>query len=183
MHTASTAAPRPRDSSRRSRRTAKEEECTPETNVLRVERGADGRLFAVKNGKRTAVKVCRCFPWSEPNRFVSLRDEKDAEVALIDDLAVLDPSSRGVLELALAEVGFVLEIERIESCEDVFEIRNWKVKTKQGARTFQTALDAWPREVPRGGYLIKDISGDLYFVPNPEGMDEKSQSILWGLVD
>lgn len=181
--TSATTTPRMRDSSRRSRRVKAEGNSLPETNLIRLERSSDGRLWADKNGKRTAVKVSRCFPWSEPTRFLSLRDEKDAEVALIAELSELDPKSREVLEMGLAEVGFVLEIERIESCDEVYEIRNWKVVTKQGPRTFQTALDTWPREVPKGGFLIKDVSGDLYFVPNPEDMDDKSQSIMWSMVD
>jgi len=151
--------------------------------VFALESGTDGQLIFLRDGERIPARVCRCFPWSEPGRFLSLRDEQDKELALIEDLTVLDGASREVLELAQAEAGFVLEIERIVSAEEVFEIRHFKVVTKQGPRTFQTKLDEWPREVPRGGYLLKDISGDLYHIPAPETMDERSQTILWGLVD
>lgn len=148
-----------------------------------LESCTDGQLAFLRGGERIPVRVHRCFPWSEPGRFLSLRDEKDKELALIEDLAALDAASREVLELAQAEAGFVLEVERIVSAEEVFEIRHFKVVTKQGPRTFQTKLDEWPREVPRGGYLLKDVSGDLYHIPAPETMDERSQTILWGLVD
>lgn len=174
-----------RDSARQPRPREKDEDGSTGDAAapLRIERGADGQLAAVRGEKRTPVRVCRCFPWSDPGRFVSLRDEKELEVAMIGDLEELDPISRTALETALAEAGFVLEIERIMSAEEIFEVRNWKVRTKQGGRTFQTKLDEWPREVPRGGYLVKDLSGDLYYIPNPEALDEKSQVILWGLVD
>jgi hypothetical protein len=167
-----------RKDSRRSERKAE-----PQVLPLTVVRAPGGQLTVCKDGVTTPVRVCRCFPWSEPARFVSLRDDKENELALIERLGDLDPQSRASVEVALAEAGFVLEIVRIESAEEVFEIRAWKVQTKQGSRTFQTALDEWPREVSSGGYLVRDISGDLFYIARPEEMDDKSQKILWALVD
>jgi hypothetical protein len=166
---------------RESRRRTSETPAPPPKLLL--ERGADGQLSAIKDGVRTPVRVCRCFPWSEPGRFISLRDEKENEVALIEQLGELDAASRNAVELALAEAGFVMQIERIESAEEVYEIRAWKVKTRQGPRTFQTALDEWPREIASGGFLIKDVAGDLFLIADPEKLDANSQKILWALVD
>jgi len=150
---------------------------------LTIARNDSGQVVANNGAVKTPVRVCRCFPWSQPDQFISLRDEKENEVALIRDLNELDENSRRTLESALAEAGFMLEIERIESAEEIYEVRHWKVQTRQGARTFQTKLDEWPREVPGGGYLLRDIAGDLFHIPSPETMDEKSQAILWALVD
>ena len=169
------AAPMKRESRRR------EIQAAPPT--LSVERNPDGQLSATKDGVRTPIRVFRCFPWSEPGRFVSLRDDKENEIALIEQLGDLDPASRAVVEVALAEAGFVLEVTRIESAEEIFEVRAWKVETRQGARTFQTALDEWPREISNGGYLLKDVAGDLFLIANSEELDAKSQKILWALVD
>jgi hypothetical protein len=167
---------------RRESRRRKVEASSPSQKLL-VERGTDGQLSVLKDGAHTPVRVCRCFPWSEPGRFISLRDEKENEVAVIEQLSELEPASRTAVELALAEAGFVLQIERIESAEEIFEIRAWKVQTRQGPRTFQTALDEWPREIAGGGFLIKDVAGDLFLIADPETLDAKSQKILWALVD
>lgn len=150
---------------------------------LRIKRGKDGQLWAYKNDTPIAVKVSCCFPWTQPNKYISLRDKDDVEVALIDSLDDLDKESRLIIEQALAEVDFVLEVERIEFMEEDFEIRNWKVVTKNGIRTFQTKLDDWPRPVPGGGLLIRDVSGDLFYIPNPKALDEKSRKILWAFLD
>ncbi len=48
---------------------------------------------------------------------------------------------------------------------------------------FQTHLDDWPRETPGGGLLIRDVAGDLYFVPDPGGLDGGSREWLWAFVD
>ena len=149
---------------------------------LQLERRHDGRLWALGHGEPRPVTVCRCFPWSEPTRYVSLRDD-DEEVALITDPGELDAKSRQALELALAEAGFMLEIEELLSIEEEIEIRSWKVRTFNGQRSFQTPRDEWPREVPGGGLIIRDVSGDLFYIRDPASMDERSQRLLWPFVD
>jgi len=150
---------------------------------LRLERRADGQLWALQNGDANPVRVYRCFPWSDPGRFVSLRDDDEKELAMVSDLAELDDASRSELESALTEAGFVLEVTAIRSVEDEVEIRAWEVETRQGPRTFQTKLDDWPRDVPGGGLLIRDVSGDLYHVPEPAALDGASRELLWAYSD
>lgn len=145
--------------------------------------GSDGRLLAVFSGRTVPVKVRQCFPWSEPRQHLSLRDDDDEEVALVDDPTLLDESSRDALERALAEAGFVLEVTRVESIEEEVEIRQWVVETRQGRRAFQTHLDDWPRALPMGGLLIRDVGGDLYRLPATSELDPRSRTLLWAYVD
>ena len=149
-----------------------------------VERRRDGQIWAAVGGAEgRPVRLTRCFPWSAPERFVSLRDFDDEEVALVRSPAELDPPSRKVLEEGLAEAGFVLEVTRIDEVAEEIEIRTWKVQTVQGARSFQTPRDEWPREVPGGGLLIRDVAGDLFHIAEPDGLDRESQRHLWAFVD
>ena len=157
---------------------------------LELERGSElrlrrssGRLIAVVEGRAVLVRLRQCFPWSEPNRHLSLRDEDDEEIALVEDPASLEPESRRALEEAVAEAGFVLEVVRVLSIEEEVEIRQWKVETKHGPRSFQTHLDDWPRTLPMGGLLIRDVAGDLYLLAAPEKLDRRSKELLWAFVD
>jgi hypothetical protein len=143
----------------------------------------DGRLLARIAGKWAPVQLRQCFPWSEPGRHVSLRDDRDEEVGLVDNPASLEPESRRALERALAEAGFVLEVTRVLAIEEEVEIRQWTVETKHGKRLFQTHLDDWPRTLPMGGLLIRDVAGDLYRLPAPRTLDGRSQELLWAFVD
>ncbi len=152
-----------------------------EAVVLRNQ--GDGRLMAVRGEGMVAIRLRQCFPWSEPTRHISLRDTDDKEVALVDDPASLDGESRQALELALAEAGFVLEVTRVLEIEEEIEIRQWTVETKQGNRSFQTHLDDWPRVLPGGGLLIRDVAGDLYRLADPARLDKKSRALLWAFVD
>ena len=143
----------------------------------------DGRLMALRGENLVAIKLRQCFPWSEPTRHISLRDTDDKEIALVDDPSSLDAESRKAFELALAEAGFVLEVTRVMEIEEEIEIRQWTVETKQGNRSFQTHLDDWPRVLPGGGLLIRDVAGDLYRLANPSRLDKKSRALLWAFVD
>ena len=150
------------------------------TTEIRIQ---NGLLFAIVDGEPVSVRLRQCFPWSEPHRFLSLRDEDDEEVALIEDPATLAPESRHAIEQALAEAGFVLEVTRVLSVEEEVEIRQWKVETRHGPRSFQTHLDDWPRALPNGGLLIRDVAGDLYLLAAPGEMDKRSKELLWAFVD
>jgi hypothetical protein len=112
-----------------------------------------------------------------------LRDDDEEEFALVDDVETLDAASRSALETALAEAGFVFDVTRIREVEEEVEIRTWRVETAQGPRRFQTRLDDWPREVPGGGVLIRDVAGDLYHVRAPAKLDKRSRELLWAFVD
>ncbi len=129
------------------------------------------------------VGVRRCFPWSAPGRWISLRDAEEQEVALVRDVAQLSASSRRALLMALAEAGFVLDIEAVEEVEDEIEIRNFRVRTSQGPRRFQTLRDEWPSRLPGGGWLLRDGAGDLYRVRDLKALDAASRKRLWALVD
>jgi hypothetical protein len=151
--------------------------------ALALERREDGQLWARTNGSAQPVRVHRCFPWSEPDRFLSLRDQENQEIAMVTHLDELNKESREALSEALVEAGFVLRVLGISEVDEEVEIRTWKVETEQGPRSFQTKLDDWPWEVPGGGIVIRDVAGDLYHVADPEAMDEKSRRWLWAFVD
>src|SRR5687768_210932 len=151
--------------------------------TVSLRNNGDGRLRAQIGERVVAVKLRQCFPWSEPTRHISLRDNDDKEIALVEDPSSLDAESRQAFELAVAEAGFVLEVTRVLEIEEEIEIRQWTVETKQGKRSFQTHLDDWPRVLPSGGLLIRDVAGDLYKLADPKGLDKKSRALLWAFVD
>lgn len=145
---------------------------------MRLEHRHDGQLWAIAGARECPVWVRHCFPWSAPGRFVSLRDADETEVALVRDLAELGADSRCALERALSEASFVIDVEGVEEVEDEIEIRNFRVRTRNGVRSFQTLRDEWPRTMPDGALLIVDVAGDLYRVADPEALDKKSRKRL-----
>jgi len=153
------------------------------TPTLTLEKRRDGRLWALLAERAAPVKLRRCFPWTFPERYISLQTEANEELALVSNPADLDQASRAALSQALAEAGFVFIIQRVYSVEEDFELRCFKVETPQGPRAFQTALDAWPRETSDGGLLIQDVAGDLFRIEDPQTLDPRSRELIWELVD
>ncbi len=135
------------------------------------------------DGSSVIVQACPCFPWSEPSKYISLRDFENKELLLVDDPILLDKDSRSALEAGLAASGFVFRIQRIVSVEVEFEIRNWIVTTEQGERIFQTRLDEWPRTMPGGGFLLRDVAGDIFYLPPLNALDVRSRGVLSDYVD
>ena len=150
---------------------------------LTLKRLRNGQLVAQRGQNYQKVQIKPCFPWSCINQYLSLRDRENQEVALIKDIKELDMESRQVVEQELTKTGFVFEIVSVASLETEFEIRNWKVTTRQGSCTFQTELDEWPRLFPGKGLMIKDVAGNLYHIPEPQLLDKKSQKLLWAFID
>ncbi len=87
------------------------------------------------------------------------------------------------LDAAMCEAGFIFDVSAVLEIEEEVELRNWLVRTHQGARRFQTRLDDWPRKLPDGGLLIRDVTGDFYRVSDPAQLDRTSRALLWAFVD
>lgn len=153
------------------------------SSLLALEQRRDGRLWALLAGRAAPVKLRRCFPWTFPERYISLQTDDNVELAFVSDPTTLSPSSQSALSRALSEAGFVFLIRRVHSVKEDFELRCFEVETPQGRRAFQTALDAWPRETPDGGLLIEDVAGDVFRIEDPASLDERSRQLLWELVD
>ena len=161
---------------------SKNNEMKNKTDLI-IEKRPDGRLWTTVDGKDIAIQVKPCFPWSYPKKYISLRDDNDNEIALIEDLSFLESHSRKLVEQAVTVTTFVMEIESVISHKEEFEVRSWEVQTKQGRRKFQTKRDSWPQALPNGGLLIRDIAGDLFHIPEPNNMDNRSRKLISPFID
>jgi hypothetical protein len=153
--------------------------------VQTLARRADGRLTVKKPGEsaETAVVIVRCFPWTRATEFISIRDDKGKEVVLIEALESLEPAQRQLVEAELAQRDFLSDITRIDSVSDEMELFHWKVMTTSGERTFLTNRHDYPRNLPGGMVLIKDVCGDQYLIKDPAKLDVKSRKLLWVYLD
>jgi hypothetical protein len=153
-----------------------------ERRGLSLEIDESGQLF-VADEPPVPVRLRQCFPWSEPHRYLSLRDASDREIAFVENPAALDDVSHGAIERALGIAGFVLEVTRVLDIDEEVEIRQWSVETTSGPRSFQTHLDDWPRVLPDGALLVRDVAGDLYKLGAPHTLDRRTRDLLWAFVD
>lgn len=142
----------------------------------------DGRLALQTPTGPQAVQISRCFPWTAPRQFLSLRNADGDELLFVASLDDLEPASREILEAEIASSTGTFAITSIQSLKKEIELRCWEVTTRQGPRSFQTELDEWPRELPDGTFLVEDLFGDLYVLPPLDQLDALSRKYFWPLV-
>src|SRR5688500_15252871 len=95
----------------------------PARPALSLEKRRDGRLWALLAERAAPVKLRRCFPWTFPERYISLQTDANEELAFVSNPRELDAASQAALSQALAEAGFVFLITRVHSVEEDFELR------------------------------------------------------------
>lgn len=129
----------------------------------------DNTLFLLQqNAQWAKVTLKPCFPKSHPDKYFSVRDDKEKELYLLESLLNLDEDNKKIIEEYLKVQSFNYEVIGIHHVDEEFGVRHWEVKTKQGDRSFQTELDAWPDIQADGRILIDDLFGDQYEIRNLE---------------
>lgn len=136
------------------------------------------QLYLQKGEDEHEIQVKKCFPWTHPLEYLSLRDVEDTEVYLVENLTQLDPESRKNLAKYLDKSDYIHEIVKVVDVIEDVELRNYKIATKGGERSIQTRLDDWPSLQDDGGVIIQDLNGDLFRITSPEVLDEKSRELL-----
>jgi len=149
---------------------------------LQVERTDDGRLFLYRDEKKIYLVAKKCFPWGHSGHFISLRDDKDQEVFLIEELSQLDQCSRDNIAWSLKRSEFNFEIIKFFNIEDIFELRSFSVSTKQGPMKFQTKLDYYPVQIGKGEFMIQDIFSDIFRF-NLDDLDLPSKEQILVFID
>lgn len=125
------------------------------------------------------ARLVRVFPISDPSRYLSLRDGKGTEIGVLSDPARLPAAARRLVEAAVDRRYFLPVIARILSARDRFGTTRWKVETDHGPKSFITRNLREDVVNPAvGRYLLKDVDGNRYDVPDVDRLDAASQGLL-----
>jgi len=119
--------------------------------------------------KYPRVAVHRCFPFSDPDRYISIREpEGDGkEIGLIEDMSALAPETRAMLEEQMALRYFSPKIRRVYDIREEYGYSYWDVETDRGACRFTVRMgggSVYPIGANR--YLINDIDGNRFEIPD-----------------
>ena len=123
-------------------------------------------------GKKTypRVSVHRCFPFSDPTRFISIREpEADGrEIGLIEDLDALPREMRAMLEEQMGLRYFTPKIRRVNSIKEEYGYAYWDVLTDRGACRFTVRMGGGGNVYSIGPnrYLVNDIDGNRFEIPD-----------------
>ena len=156
---------------------------------LNLYRRNDGRLMtkmteADGSVEEKSVRIVRCFPWTARSHYLSLRDDSGKELYFVENLEVLDdPKVRSLISEEIEERTYIPHIRKIDAIDREGDLFRWNVQSDAGKRIFYTNRNAIPRELPSGGIIMKDISGDRYLIPDVGSLDYRSRNWLWLYLD
>ena len=144
-----------------------------DTYLVRVE-GHDGRVFE-------DLEPRRLFPFTAPDRFVTLMDSKENEQALINDMNALDEASRRAIEECFAEFYLIPEVTGIIHIDDKGGSFKWKVMTDRGAIEFH--IRNRQSDIKQDGdiLLIRDSNDNRYRI-DLNKLDPKSMKKILSYV-
>jgi hypothetical protein len=138
--------------------------------------GAHLRLFYGTERCFTNVHVCRSFPLSMPDQYISVREGEKIEIGLIRKLTDLNAEQRQIIEEELKRRYVIPIITKVHRIKERFGVVDWSVDTNRGRRDFTTRdmRENVTRPSP-GRYVLTDVDGNRYDIPNMDEMDGRSR--------
>ena len=159
---------------------AKEQD-SPTGRIERIERDEAGELIVHLAGRDepvTDARAARCFPWSLPEAYVSIRTKEGKEIALLESLDELDDDSREVLEAELCGKVFNPKISRVLAAKNEFGVTSITAETDRGEVTFQIRSREDVRLLTPVRAIFRDVDGNNYELADVRQLDAASQKHL-----
>ncbi len=125
------------------------------------------------------VRIARAFPFSDPDRYIGLRDGDDKDIGILTDLHGLDPASRAIVDEELERRYFTPRIERVLTVSEEFGVVTWEVETDRGPRRF-LVRNLRDSTFPLGSnrLMMTDTDGNRYEFPDVRVVGAKAMTVL-----
>ena len=125
------------------------------------------------------VRVARAFPFSDPDRYIGLRDGDDKDIGILTTLDGLDRDSRRIVEEELERRYFTPTIQKVLSVSEAFGVVTWEVETDRGPRRF-LVRNLRDSTFPLGPnrLMMTDTDGNRYEFPDVRAVGSKAFTIL-----
>ena len=152
----------------------------PHPSPLALRRNAAGRLEWREPSGRwvSGVAPVRAFPIQAPRQYIALINADGHEVAFIDCLDTLEPTTRALVEQALEEREFTPVIRRLLEVSSFATPSTWTVETDRGVTRFVLKGEEDIRRLSRDVLLIQDSHGVQYLIRRPLELDRHSRRLL-----
>lgn len=144
-------------------------------------RTTPGGLVSLSLGDEFYPKVdlYLAFPFTYPDRFISVHEPEGDEIGLIRELAKLDSVSQEAIKQELQWRYYTPKITRILSYKEEFGHTYWEVESDRGEHEFVTrGRDQTVRNISERRTLIIDVSGNRYEITDVTKLDTRSRQYL-----
>lgn len=123
--------------------------------------------YAGKEYPRVAVH--RCFPFSDPTHYISIRDTEGEgkEIGLIMDIKALKKETQQMLEEQMQLRYFSPKILHIHDIKEEYGYSYWNVTTDRGRCRFTVRMGGGSvYSIGQDRYLVNDLDGNRFEIPN-----------------
>lgn len=124
------------------------------------------------------VQTIRCFPLTDPDRWLSICDGHGHELACIVEPSQLSETSRSALAAYRKQLEFQPIVERIHRIEHGPNAVTWTVDTDRGAHTIVVKSDDDVRRLADRQVQIIDTHGIRFRIPDAARLDAASRHLL-----
>ena len=126
----------------------------------------------------------RLFPFSNPDKFITLLNENEVEVGIINSMDELDDDSRKAVEDCFAEYYMIPKIKKILWVVDKFGTLKFGVDSDRGAVEFTIRNRHSDIKKLRGTdrVIIRDSNDNRYEIPQFSLLDKHSKNLLFSYV-
>lgn len=125
------------------------------------------------------VQVYRCFPLTDPDRYISVRDAANNEIGILYELRALTPENQQLVREELQRRYLVPIVHRILSVQERHGLLAWEVETDRGRHRLLTRAPQESIEQPEPHRcVITDVDGNRYYLPDITHLDPISFAIL-----
>jgi hypothetical protein len=153
----------------------------PGRKIESISRNSTGQVVVRLMGSDESIvdaRIARCFPWSVPDAYVSVRNKEGKEIVLLRTLEDLDEASRTILQQELHDKVFSPKILRIIEHNSEFGITSITAETDRGPVTFQIRTRDDVRILSDRRLLFRDADGNTYEVSDVTALDGPSRKFL-----
>jgi hypothetical protein len=148
--------------------------------TLTFAKRGDALILTVENDRSyLKVRAVRAFPLSELHEFIGLLDSISGhEIGMLRHLRDLDGPAKQLIQHEIDKRYFIPKVMKIVSAKKEFGTIYWDIETDRGARQFvMRGLRDSVHEIEPGRYLVNDVDGNRFEVPQISELDTRSQGI------
>ena len=147
---------------------------------IRLSRNARGQLVLHRPGRPDCgpVRIARCFPWTAPDEYLSIRDRDGAEACLLATRTGLTPETARLIDEELDAQEFFPRILRVTEVDDRFDVMAWNVETDRGPIELQIEHPEDIRAHDDGRVTLKDHAGGVFIVDDLSRLDPRSRRFI-----
>ncbi len=151
-----------------------------QAHEIRVFRAPTNTVRMTVRDERSYIRVrpVQASPLAHTERYVSLLDTKNEEVAFIKDMNELDEASRRVIEEELAHRYLRATIERVHTIQMEYGVTYWDVTTDRGKREFVIRGHENTHWASDTRLLLTDVDGNRFEVMDYTQLDPHSVRLI-----